>query len=70
MGLEQAAIIGGFAQSLGPVYRQVLEESMRRHEYFPGFPKFREGFIELHPPKDEVCLMGAATYAHHRLGLP
>ena len=70
MGLEQIAVIGGFAQSLGRVYRQVLEASLRRHELFPGFPNFGDGFIQLHPPKDEVCLMGAATYAHHRLGLP
>jgi glucokinase len=69
MGLDLIAVIGGFAQSMGPAYVKILEGILRNQDHFPGFPKFTSGFIELPPPDDEVCLLGAATYAHKRLGV-
>jgi hypothetical protein len=69
VGLDLIAVMGGFAQSMGPAYVRILEGTMRNQDHFPGFPKFTSGFIELHPPDDEVCLLGAATYAHKRLGV-
>jgi glucokinase len=69
MGLDLIAVMGGFAQSMGSAYVKILEGTMRDQDHFPGFPKFKAGFIELHPPDDEVCLLGAATYAHKRLGV-
>ena len=69
-GLERVAVIGGFAQTLGDLYRRVLEEELVAYEFFTGFPKFSRGFVEVHPAEDEVCLLGAAIYAHRRLGLP
>ena len=69
-GLERVAVIGGFAQTLGDLYRQILEMELAPYEFFTGFPRFSHGFIEVHPAEDEVCLLGAAIYAHRRLGLP
>jgi predicted NBD/HSP70 family sugar kinase len=69
VGLDHVAIIGGFAQTLGDAYRQILEEQLAPYEFFPGFPKFSSGFIEVHRPENDVCLLGAATYAHLRLGI-
>jgi glucokinase len=69
MGLDLIAVVGGFAQSLGSVYLEILEKSMENQHHFPSFPKFKSGFIEMQPPEDEVCLLGAATYAHRRLGV-
>jgi glucokinase len=69
-GLERVSVIGGFAQALGDLYRQILEEQLAPYEFFTGFPKFSHGFVEVHPAEDEVCLLGAAVYAYRRLGLP
>ena len=69
MGLDLIAVMGGFAQSLGPVYLETLEKTMHNQDHFPSFPKFKPGFLEIHAPDDEVCLLGAATYANRRLGV-
>jgi predicted NBD/HSP70 family sugar kinase len=68
-GLDRILVSGGFAQSLGPLYIEILQETMNTPDPFPGFPIFDSHFIQLCRPDDEVCLLGAATYAHQRLGL-
>jgi hypothetical protein len=42
---------------------------MDKRDSFPGFPIFDSQLIQLCRPDDEVCLLGAATYAHKRLGV-
>jgi len=68
-GLDRILVAGGFAQSLGPLYVEILRETMETQDSFPGFPVFSSQFIQLCRPDDEVCLLGAATYAHKRLGV-
>ncbi len=66
LGLDQIAIMGGFAQSLGPVYIQLLQETMMDQSSFKGFPKFDSNFIHMCSTGEEVCLWGTATYAQKR----
>ncbi len=68
-GLDRIVITGGMAQGLGFVYVELLLESMRRYYSSPGFP-FDLNIVQLCKPNAEVCLLGAATYAHLRLGIP
>ena len=68
-GLDRIVVAGGFAQSLGSLYVEILRETMDRRDAFPGFPIFDSRLIQLCRPDDEVCLLGAATYAHKRLGV-
>ena len=68
-GLERVMVIGGFAQTLGDLYRQILEEELAPYEFFAGLPQFSHGFVEVQPVEDDVCLLGAATYAHRRLNI-
>ena len=68
-GLDRIVVAGGFAQSLGSLYVDILRETMDKRDSFPGFPIFDSQFIQLCRPDDEVCLLGAATYAHKRLGV-
>jgi predicted NBD/HSP70 family sugar kinase len=68
-GLDRIVVAGGFAQSLGSLYVEILRETMDKRDSFPGFPIFDSQLIQLCRPDDEVCLLGAATYAHKRLGM-
>jgi predicted NBD/HSP70 family sugar kinase len=69
LGLDRIAVMGGFAQSLGSPYLSILKQTLKNYDAFPGFPTFDSCLIELCEPDDEVCLLGAATYAHKRLGV-
>ena len=68
-GLDRIVVAGGFAESLGPLYVEILRETMDKPDSFPGFPVFDSRLIQLCRPDDEIYLLGAATYAHKRLGV-
>jgi C7-cyclitol 7-kinase len=68
-GLDRIVIAGGFAQSLGSIYVEILRDTMDGRDSFPGFPIFDSQLIQLCHPNNEVGLLGAATYAHKRLGV-
>jgi glucokinase len=68
-GLDRVMIIGGLAQSLGSVYVEILATVMQRYNSFATFP-FGIQFIEGCNTNSEISLLGAATFAHARLGIP
>ena len=39
-GLDRIVVAGGFAESLGPLYVEILRETMDKPDSFPGFPVF------------------------------
>ena len=67
IGLDRIAVAGGFAQSLGQTYVNILTQTMHEQNSFPGFPQLN-GLLELCEIDHEIGLLGAATYAHRRLG--
>jgi predicted NBD/HSP70 family sugar kinase len=68
-GLDRIIISGGIAQSLGQTYVELLVDTIKQHYTGPGSP-FDKEIVQLSTPDAEVCLLGAATYAHMRLCLP
>jgi predicted NBD/HSP70 family sugar kinase len=66
IGLEKVFVIGGFAQSIGPLYRVMLAQAVERNcRYAVVEDQFRN-LIDLAMPDDELCLAGAAHYARTR----
>jgi hypothetical protein len=70
IGLDRTAVMGGFAQSLGPLYLQFLQQAMDEEHAFPGFPAVDSRLLELCDAEDDLGLLGAAIYAHQLHELP
>ena len=62
-GLERVFIIGGFAQSVGPLYGAVLEDLMEVHSQYAVFGNQLASLVQIAGPREEQCIEGAAVYA-------
>jgi hypothetical protein len=56
--------MGGFAQSLGPLYLQFLRQAIGEEHVFPGFPAVDSRLLEICDMNDDLGLVGAAIYAY------
>jgi predicted NBD/HSP70 family sugar kinase len=66
VGLEKIFIIGGFAQSIGPVYEKLLNELLVSNSRYHLIADRVPNIIELGGIDEESCLEGAAIYAAAR----
>jgi glucokinase len=64
-GLQQVIVIGGFALSLGEVYRAILQQEITRQCDYRVAASQIENLIVL--GEDDGCLLGAAAYASKAL---
>jgi hypothetical protein len=55
--------MGGFAQSLGTLSLQFLQQAMGEERVFPGFPTVGSRLFELCDSDHDLALLGAAMYA-------
>lgn len=63
LGLERVFIIGGFAQSIGPLYAQLLNELFVTHSRYPLAQSQLASLAEVVGVDEELGLRGAAYYA-------
>ncbi|HEX3370425.1 MAG TPA: ROK family protein [Candidatus Cybelea sp.] len=61
-GLDRVVAIGGFAQRLGPVYRDVLATQLVELMGSQAFPLFSRGSLTIYDEIEDVCLAGAAAF--------
>ncbi len=62
-GLDKVFLIGGFAESLGPVYVDILRDLAEQHCRYPVLQGRIGSMIEAGEANDEACLRGAAVYS-------
>lgn len=65
-GIKKVFLIGGFAQAIGHLYRDMLTEEVKTIVGGGGFSPDADKLIELRND-EETCLRGAATYAQRWL---
>jgi len=66
-GLQGILFIGGFAQSIGPTYLDLLYELMQQRCDYSALA-FSRNMLQFGNMSDEACLRGAAEYALNSLG--
>jgi len=64
-GLQRVIVIGGFALSLGEVYRKLLVDALESRCDYRVMSGRLEGMVML--GDSEACLLGAAAYARRVL---
>lgn len=62
-GIEKVVLIGGFAQSLGELYVDLLQEAVSANASYSVLPP-ASSWLEL-APEVQACLAGAARFAVH-----
>lgn len=67
-GLDEVAVIGGFAQSLGQPYVRILGEELAKVATYELLRERAVGRIRLAEAGEETCLLGAAAYAGRLAG--
>jgi len=67
-GLDEVAVIGGFAQGLGQPYVRILGEEFARIATYETLGERPASRIWLAKAGEETCLLGAAEYAARMLG--
>src|SRR5205807_8369498 len=60
-GLERVVVIGGFALSLGPIYRAVLQEEITKRCDYRVASSCLDNLVVM--GDEDACLLGAAAYA-------
>jgi len=65
-GLQGVAIMGGFAQRLGAIYRLALTAALAKMSDARATRVALEGFVTVAGADDEPTLLGAARYAERR----
>jgi predicted NBD/HSP70 family sugar kinase len=62
-GLEKVFLIGGFADSMRPVYVRTIRDLARKYCRYPVLEERIGNMIDAAEAGDETCLRGAALFA-------
>lgn len=62
-GLEKVFLIGGFAESIGPVYVEIVRELVERFCQYPVLQRRIAGMVESAEANGDTCLRGVALFA-------
>ncbi len=62
LGLQRIFLIGGFAQALGPVYRDIVRSQMLDMSQYAVAERTIDSLVHLVDAHEEVCLAGCASF--------